>query len=571
MPTGIINNHLVFSEKGNVNANFFLVSVLLSVVTLGCSTKLQVERLENANHEKPLVGPVYYLPKGGLDIVVKRQLKKCIVLDVSTERPEGGIEIELAVGADVTPKFFPDLANPYLIKYEELNAAFKKTTLNVELYENGTLKKINGSIKDRTGVVIQNTTKGAVQIARMVMGVPSVPGAHAPLRAPSDSEVVDKQDNKYANFCNPETTKAIEHFEFLSSEIKRLEKALPALAPNARPAKEVELQNTKTAHAKYAAHLTHQQIYPSIPNFQNGQWKRSLPVSPSIFLKWFHFPENQDQRYGVRHVNHSWVESLLTLKNEIEVLEKINPKKLKNDVDILMKELDKLENEEKLLRTKAEAESDPTQKERLEQDANNKNQEVKNKRTDIENLNLKAKKDTYNQVSLNASLGQEIRDIARELDAIAEIDISKNQLALSSEKNLGNGGHLVYRQPGPANLTICKFSSCEEKNYIIHQNTYQLPQAGIYTTLPLENGMFDDNVLTAKFGQSGNLESFDYITESQAEAASATFAQMVGAAGQIVDAERDSEGIKLQRELNRLNLENQILEAQSKQNSLLTE
>jgi hypothetical protein len=91
---------------------------------------------------------------------------------------------------------------------------------------------------------------------------------------------------------------------------------------------------------------------------------------------------------------------------------------------------------------------------------------------------------------------------------------------------------------------VCRFSSCDIKSNIIHEDHYNLPQAGIYATLPLINGVFDKNNLAVKFGPAGNLETFKYIKDAQAEAASMAFSDIAGGVGRFVDAKREKETIE---------------------------
>jgi hypothetical protein len=503
----LLNNFKIYF--GIIMKNNFVLPILFFLVLLsaGCKTQLKVERLENETYLEALAGPIFYLPTAKLDIVVKRQLDKCEVENINNGQDKK-VNIIFSVEADVTPKYIPDLTTPYLFEYEELNDIFKKTTLNIELYENGTIKKINGNISDRTGEVIQNTTKGAIQIARMAMGLPAV-------TPPANFSFVLDQ------FCNEETRDAINHYDDSSKEIRKLIKKLPSYGPNDRPEKELELKEKKTELAKYASHLTHKKLYSSIPAFDDSEeWNKQLPVPTSIFLKWFH----TDQ-----------VKPLVTLKNEI--------KQFKQDEARLLKEANQATEPEIKEAKKEEAKM----KRQLAEDAIN----------------------VFHDVVNNPNLSRAMQDIATELNAKATINISRSLITKSSREKANASGSFVYRQPGSATLNVCKFSSCEEKTNVIHRKDYLLPQAGIYTTLPLVNKLFDDNVLTAKFGPSGNLESFDYITEAQAEKASASFAETVGAAGNIVDADRDSNLIKLQRELDLINLQNQILEAESTRDCFL--
>lgn len=483
---------------------YFVAVALLSSLNAGCTTELKVNRLD-INHDyekdkdiKTISGPIYYLPTGKVDIVVKRQLKKC--------EPDN---IEFIVDADVTLSYPPDLSNPYLIRYEDLNGFLKKTTLNVELYKNGTIKKINGHLSDRTGEVVKNTVKGVAQIAKMVLGVPAV-------------GLVPKAKPELQLTCNEITTDALSYFDSLSEEAKEKEKKLPSYGPGERLAKEIELTNIKTALAKYATYLTHKKRYSFIPAFEKSsewKWDENLLTPPSLFIRWF---------------DESQTEPLTALKEKIKILNA----------------------EAAQLISEASSKSDEGERKQKIEEAKNKRNESKEQ--------TKIFYDVVNNNSLNPNLLK----VVKELNSVASIDISGKLLSQSSKNLAETETSFIYRQPGSALLNVCKSSSCEEEINIIHRNSYLLPQAGIYTSLPLKNWPFESNILTAEFGPAGNLESFSYITEAQAESASATYAEVVGAAGDIVDAERKSDIVELQRKLDLLNLETQILEAEEKRDSL---
>lgn len=173
--------------------------------------------------------------------------------------------------------------------------------------------------------------------------------------------------------------------------------------------------------------------------------------------------------------------------------------------------------------------------------------------------------------SKNGDLPDPIQKINNRLHVKVEVSGSPNNIANETSRVTRGTGTLIYRQPRKVLVQVCKTGSCEEKPNILHHHWYDLPQAGIYTTLPLRNKPFANNVLTATFYPSGNLETFSFITEAQAERASAAFAETVGAAGQIVDASRNEDIIKLERKLKHQQLENDLLEEEQREKALLSQ
>lgn len=111
---------------------------------------------QNNPPAKPLAGALYYLPTGQVDVTVVRKITDC-----------RGMEVDFDVSAEATVNYVPDLQSPLLIDYQALNAAFKKTTLNVTWYENGTLKSINGDMSDRSAAVISNIGAAGAQLMKI--------------------------------------------------------------------------------------------------------------------------------------------------------------------------------------------------------------------------------------------------------------------------------------------------------------------------------------------------------------------------------------------------------------------
>ena len=103
---------------------------------------------------------------------------------------------------------------------------------------------------------------------------------------------------------------------------------------------------------------------------------------------------------------------------------------------------------------------------------------------------------------------------------------------------------------------------------MLFESTQMLPQAGIPAVLPLVNVAFDSNVLRASFLPSGALSSLDYITEAQAESATAALAEMAGASRQVVQEACNAEIVKLQTRVEELKLQNELFKLRQEQESL---
>ena len=130
---------------------------------LACTTQLRVVTAPSAIGEmqgvsartatQPLPGVVYYLPVASYDITVTWLLTKC-----------ASAEIAFQVSATIVEKLVADTGSPYVIDYSRADTLLKQTDLQVALYENGTLKSLNGSSGDASGEVLTSTLRAATNV-----------------------------------------------------------------------------------------------------------------------------------------------------------------------------------------------------------------------------------------------------------------------------------------------------------------------------------------------------------------------------------------------------------------------
>lgn len=140
---------------------------LVVVALTGCSTELTIEKINNAAlPKKP--GFTYYLSKHEIRFDVTYRLAQCpMPIDKNDKNSKltGSVVIDQKVAISVVQ--LRDGDEQYQVNYEDLLSAFKTTTITVETYETGVLKRINAIVDDRTADVIKGFTAGAISIAKM--------------------------------------------------------------------------------------------------------------------------------------------------------------------------------------------------------------------------------------------------------------------------------------------------------------------------------------------------------------------------------------------------------------------
>ncbi len=425
-----------------VRRQMFRFAAVLTVTVVGaCSTALEVEHLEsNKARDKPIEGVVYYLPTGLVDTTVTRRITSC-----RTKQSDPIAQFKMT--AEVTVRYVPDLAEPLLIDYEELNSPLKQSKVELAFYENNTLKSVNADLRDRSRAILANVGRAAVQVAKTIF---------RPADVPESIPLTDLQDP-----CVPETKVALIKVALLRNQIAEKQREYLNSGVDRRPAVEAAIAELKQQLLTFEQQLTHREQYLGIePLFDAaGEWHTLLPPELGVFQKFF-------------------------------------------------------------------------------------------------------KPSVVQTAAMELTDGTTVR-----------LQAQSFQAALRATPDVAHGktrGALVYRQPGPVTLQLCKGDNCSNAENVMSRAEHLLPQAGFRAVLPLRNGAFDENVLTASFSPSGGLEKFSYSTEAQLEAASGALADAAATAQEIVAVERNDELVGLQRAVQKKKLENELLLLQQEQEKILT-
>lgn len=415
-------------------------SAAASLAVSGCTTRLEVVPLEAAKTTETR-GLVYYLPVGTIDITLVGTLVDCV-----------GTDMTFDVGTDTAVKYGPDRDRPLLINYEELNNWFKKTSLKATLNEDGTLKSLDSELSDKTGAVIGNIGKSAVNVAKMPVSA-LAPGA----------EELAKEE-----VCNQKTRESIAQRNKLRRDIAEKEVEVTKLPTNKQASARQEIDRLRGQLAPHEAFLQATSKHPALkPDFSTENAQSHCPADGTSVWS----------------------------------------TELKPEADIAARWID---------------EKSPASEEG------------------------KAAMTVY----------------------VRAVPIADGALVAQSTESAGRSP-LYYRQPGPVKQTLAHTDPKNAGKCLdIATTTYLLPQAGMVVLLPLENGIFDSNVLRASFHPSGGLLTFEYVTESQAEAASATMAAITGSGSEIATEARTADTLRLETQVKELELRQKLRTLRQQENSV---
>ncbi len=158
-------------------AGLTVVAVAAVLAGSGCTTQLKAKRIAKAG-DVPVAGAPYYLPFTQFTIGITRRLTHCGPKKDENGNPLGAA-IEIKVIPSITRAEAPDPQRLYVIDFDSLQGALKKTNVKVQYHPNGMLKTVNAAAEDRTGPVVIGAVTTAAKIA-----VSAATGGMAPASGP---------------------------------------------------------------------------------------------------------------------------------------------------------------------------------------------------------------------------------------------------------------------------------------------------------------------------------------------------------------------------------------------------
>lgn len=140
------------------------------VFAAGCQTHLDVKPDGYGDYinkgDKVRIGVEYGLPMVQFNLSVTRTLVKC-----QDENNRTDIRFSTQIVAE--PHYV--VGERFVVDYESLSSWSKLTELDLQTYDNGTLKSINASAEDQSAAIIGDVVKVGIGVASLVSGVPLSP------------------------------------------------------------------------------------------------------------------------------------------------------------------------------------------------------------------------------------------------------------------------------------------------------------------------------------------------------------------------------------------------------------
>ena len=407
-------------------------------------------------------GIAYYLPQRTFNVVVDYEITSCT--DANNK-----LEYDYNASSKVNSEIVADPSKTYYISLKRLNGFTKSVDYSFSLYDNSTLKSGNGKAEDKSLVAVSNLIKAGFAISSPLEGLMG----GGVLSAQPSSIVSAKKP-----LCSEEVKKALKRKKTLQAKIKAEEKI-----------------DKKRDEAKVVVKL----------------WKERLEFVSTALKKAI---ENGDGKK---------IKALMELAKEWDA--KLSAAKIKlgkfatSKTPSLNKELSKLRRD--TLSISVGLFIKPEFSDVYTPDATPTFKKLVVKaQLPFESVKKWLTADGY-RVAIKSG---------KEFKAEVEVGMVGEPTGKLYGKNVskadgGKRGLMVYRQPAPARLRVCK-DSCrnlsngiDAKN-ILHSATYNMPQFGITAGIPLQAKFADDVALKFGISSEGALVSAGYQSKSQAEAIS---------------------------------------------------
>lgn len=488
-----------------------MLASVASAVLAGCTTV----RSQAIDATKPdeAVGLVYYLPVRSFEVDAKFVVQDCIVLQ------SGVATLSYEVVPTVRSVLSSDRRRPFSI-YDGLHGnALKALNFEISQYENGTLKAVNATIDDRSAETATNVASGALKFALGLTGVGLFSGssiANAPIASLDLLDDTNKSAMlpKLYEACGKKTIDALQGVRALAG---RLDAA--ADATSAKAAAAAKVASAEKAITDARAGLKAAQETKGAEDLQLAERTLATAVTELVAA-----------RDALKNLPASQPPSALA--QQMAAL-------IQRDLTYTV--------------TKAFIPSDSP--------------------------NPVEETVTYSAARLKA-LGIQVGDGA-DLKAVVNVQLEApiggtgDPAPVAQVVAAGTRGEGIWtRLPAMARLKIC-VDSCSDETVRLSQ-LYSVPQWGHLARMPIKGMAFARTSTKLSFAPDGGIVSLYYDSTAPAERASKAFADIGGSFSEFVTAraklltdleaaDTASEKAEIQKQIDLLNLGNQLANAQTDQ------
>jgi len=436
-------------------------------------------------------------------------------------KPELKFDVELS--AQVVASFLPDASQTYSLDYELMSNGLKTTDYTVETYDDGRLKSVNVTVDDQTGPAIISAIGGVTKIAAAASGF-----------------------------------------------------ALPASVANAGQA--IEFQSF-------------------------SDWKEAqaeLQPACKAEIRWRLY-----QRAGLKSQSEASAQGLLVQQKAVDKLDEAQVKALaaRDRAKAALEELDASDPkrpEAEALVKKTEGDVKLVAKNLLDERAKLATLTQAGARVDtrlaavrkgLTLVHAATFRPTTSDLRLQLPGDQEVirawlapnnLDCAGQAAACVPLNVTALAVPISAYAHIfapslvaalkasesGISG-IPYRQPLKATMIVCRAVPCVAGGSIVAPNEtilvssqVAIPQLGAMAVLPLTNGAFQNNTISASFAENGALTKLAYKSNAAVAKAAEVFESSADALMKFRQAKRGSETSKLEANASELAAKKKVIDAQ---------
>ncbi len=437
----------------------------------GCTTHLETAEVKSS--ATPQNGGVYHLPVLSYEIDVTRVLKSC----PKDSNPE----------FDITVKVQPSViaGEAIAVDYQKLTNWLKTSDFVLENYPSGILKSINVGVQDQSKPFVTEAAKAAASVAKMTVGVPPVTGSN--LFASKRPSLSCKSD--------PYNPKVASNLSAIDLQIKSYEESVENKSNNLERFDATHSETQRSNHDNNQRSKLVEALLESKDLLVSAQQKKGKALDALTIRSHYKFVPSRG--------NYFLIDAVATLpeaeKNKVEKLFAVTA--VANDLN-------------------------------LDLGFENNKRDAKEKLVTEENQKL------FTLLSY--------ADVVFAMESMRANPLETISLNKPDHCQIENKDYcgIVYRTRKSAKLQICSNISSVDKNdlgsicsklaptdtKVLYREDRLAPQFGDLMSLPLENGMFTDNRLTADFSEDGVLTKISYKkNSSEAVAAVSSLNEGLGA------------------------------------------
>lgn len=445
--------------------------------------------------------------------------------------------LEVQATADAIQLIAPDTTRAYTLDYEGMQNGLKGTDYSVELYPNGTLKAVNVTIDDQTGTAISSALTGAAKIAAAVGGFP--------ISFPQNASASGFET--YANWKKVNADKPGPCKDDVLANIERRDELEAKARINAKEALEGSKKLEKLDAKRKAALVKQEADKKVLDGLTKG--------SPEYLIAEGSLKTSIAQATGA----------------EAEyALEKQRGEERSDAADDVKTRL--------AATKKALTHAQTTT---IRPDAEQLTLEVRGAKEALNNWTTDKMSGACTRNDLIECTN--MQNLEKELTAYATVYAPSLPKKATPKSAAGpakastqlpdpipdpNG--IYYRPPLKSQLLVCKGKPCLDGSTVQFANPsnvllnspVEVPQLGVLSALPLHNGPFQNNTVTASFNESGALTKATYKSNAAVARAAEVFESSADVLLKFKEAKRQQDTTKLNASVAELESRKKLAEAQ---------